>query len=101
PGGVVRFAKIFTQRRLKGFKKDVRVCLLGTGSPERAFMPMLSNTIALLDLYSGLYHRHLRGQNEVHLVRYLKAFGPRKYDEYLITLLYIVFRHKLAHLSHP
>jgi len=30
-----------------------------------------------------------------------QAFGPRTYDEYLVNLLYIVFRHKLAHLSHP
>ena len=29
---------------------------------------MLSNTIGLLDLFSGLYHGHLRGQNEAHLV---------------------------------
>jgi hypothetical protein len=103
PGGVVRFARIFVRRRLKGFKKDMQVCLK-PGAPEkeeRAFMPMLTNTIALLELFSGLHSGHLRRRNQTHLTDYLKAFGPREYDDYLLTLLYVAFRHKLAHLSHP
>lgn len=47
-GGIVRFAKIFVRRRLRGFEKDMKVCLK-PGEPaneEHAFMPMLTSTVA-------------------------------------------------------
>lgn len=31
----------------------------------------------------------------------MNDFAPGRYDDYRIKLLYIVFRHKLAHVSHP
>ena len=106
-GGVVRFAKIFVRRRLKGFRKDIAVCLKAEGDgktddkEERAFMPGLMATISLLDLFSGLYAGDVENHNDTHLVRYLRDFAPGRYDEYLLKVLYVVFRHKLAHLSHP
>jgi hypothetical protein len=104
PGGAHRFAKIFAHRQLERFKKDLIVCLK-PGAPkeeERAFMPMLTNVIATLELFSGLYSGHLRGRNEEHLAQYLKAFAPpNRYDDYAIHLLYVAFRHQLAHLGHP
>lgn len=104
PGGVVRFAKIFVRRRLKGFNKDINVRLKAEGADEkeeRAFMPGLIAVISLLDLFSGLYAGDVENHNYTHLARYLKAFAPGRYDDYLLKVLYVAFRHKLAHLSHP
>src|SRR5215475_3839298 len=103
PGGKVRFARRFIKQRLKGFKKDLAVCLKvdKDKDEERAFMPMLTNVIALLELFSGLYSGKLTYRNATHLFAYLDKFAPGRYDDYSIQLLYIVFRHKLAHASHP
>src|SRR5215475_6538087 len=103
PGGKVRFARRFIKQRLKGFKKDLAVCLKVNKDKdeERAFMPMLTNTIALLELFSGLYSGRLTYRNATHLFNYLNDFAPGRYDDYRVKLLYIAFRHKLAHASHP
>ena len=104
PRGPYKFARTFIGRQLKRFKKDLIVCLK-PGAPEeeeRAFMPMLTNTIALLELLSGLYSGQLLGRDEEHLTAYLKAFAPKdRYENYVIHLLYVAFRHQLAHLGHP
>ena len=78
PGGVVRFAERFVEQRLKGFQKDLTVCLKieEDKNAERAFLPMLTNVIALLELFSGLYSGKLTYRNATHLFKYLNDFAP-------------------------
>ena len=97
----IRFARIFVRRRLKGFKKDINICLAGGPNDDKAFMPALMATISLLDLLSGLYAGRVEGHNDVEFVDFFKTFMPGRYNEYELKVLYIAFRHKLAHLSHP
>ncbi len=99
--GVVRFATIFIRRRLKGFKKDINICLTADQNGDHAYMPGLMTCFSLLDLLSGLYAGQVQGHNHRHLIEFLKRFKPNRYDDYDLTVLYVAFRHKLAHLSHP
>ncbi|MEQ1890011.1 MAG: hypothetical protein ABL951_12670 [Alphaproteobacteria bacterium] len=100
--GVVNFAQIFIERRLKGFKKDIAICLRPDENNSHAYMPGLMACFSLLDFFSSLYAGQMRGHSHEQLIKYMRAFAPPdRYDDYLLKVAYIAFRHKLAHLSHP
>lgn len=100
--GVIRFAKIFVRKRLKGFKKDIAICLTPDEKNRHAYMPGLMACFSLLDLFSGLYAGQVKGHNHNHLIRYMREFAPPgRYDDYDLKVVYVAFRHTLAHLSHP
>jgi len=101
-GDVVSFAKIFVRRRLEGFKKDIAICLKPDENNSHAYMPGLMACFSLLDFFSGLNAGQMTGHNHEQLIKYMRIFAPpNRYDDYLLKLVYIAFRHKLAHLSHP
>lgn len=100
--GVIRFAKIFVRRRLKGFKKDIDICLKPDENKSHAYMPALMACFSLLDLFSGLYAGQMSGHNHEQLIKYMRDFAPpNRYDDYCLKVAYVGFRHTLAHLSHP
>lgn len=100
--GVIRFAKIFLRRRLKGFKKDIAICLKADEDNSHAYMPGLMACFSLLDFLSGLYAGKVNGHNHEQLIKYMKVFAPpNRYKDYHLKLAYVAFRHTLAHLSHP
>jgi hypothetical protein len=99
---VIRFAKIFIRRRVMGFRKDIDICLTANHKRSHAYMPGLMATLSFLDLLSGLYAGKVEGHNDRHFLDYAKAFmPPGRYNPDELKILYIGFRHKLAHLSHP
>jgi hypothetical protein len=98
---VVRFARIFIRRRVKGFEKDINICLTPNAQGSHAYMPGLMTCFALLDLLSGLYFGKLDRNNHVEFTRLFRELMPGRYDEYELKALYVAIRHKLAHFSHP
>lgn len=100
---VVRFAKMFIRRRIIGFRKDIDICLTANAKRSHAYMPGLMTCLSFMDLLSGLYSGKVDRHNHVHFLGYAKAFliPTGRYDEDTLKILYIGFRHKIAHLSHP
>ena len=99
---VVRFAKIFLRRRVRGFKKDIGICLTADARGNHAFMPGLMTCLSFLDLLSGLYAGNVRSQGLEHFLRFMNAFASaQRYQDYNLRILYVAFRHKLAHLGQP
>jgi len=96
----VAFAQEFLGRRIWGFKKDVNICLTTSTEGNHAFMPALMTCISFLDLLSGLRVGLVDGHKMDDFLAFMREFGPR-YDEWHLRILYVVIRHKLAHLGHP
>jgi hypothetical protein len=106
PAQVMRFANVFVRQRTSDFKKNVDICLAARktrlNDVDHAYMPGLMTCLSFLDLLSGLYAGKVRGHNDVHFLDFTRRFFPKgRYEEDHLRLLYIEFRHKLAHLAHP
>ncbi len=99
---VVRFAKSFIRGRTRGFEKDISVCLTNGVHGKPAYMPALMTCLSFLDLLSGLYAGDVSNHGREHFLRLIESFAPAgRYQKYDLKVLYVAFRHKLAHLGHP
>lgn len=113
PGSLVedprKFAPRFVREHIQRFLKDIRVCLRpmsvkGNRKGAHAYMPALLTCMGLLELLSALRFGRLDLRKDA-----LTALQDFRSD-YLpaphfrapnLEILYIGFRHKLAHLAHP
>jgi hypothetical protein len=96
------FAEKFFDDRRGPFCADVAVCLTPDDSDHRAEFPALITCIAFVELWSGLHVGNLGGDGLRKLQSYAAQFMNRThYDPLLLKILYLVFRHKLAHISFP
>ena len=99
---LITFARRFFRDRVGSFRKDVRICLTADNKREHAYFPALITCIAFLDLLSGLYSGKLEGHGLTELQQYVSRFmNPTNYDPLRVSVLYMTFRHKIAHLSVP
>jgi hypothetical protein len=96
-----KFAWEFVERRLWGFEKDINICL-SHAQDDRAFMPGLMTCMSFLDLLSGMCKGKVEGHSHKDFVDFMREFTPAgRYGPNTLRILYIGFRHKLAHLGHP
>jgi hypothetical protein len=80
----------------------VAICLTPDANGHRAEFPALITCIGFLELLSGLYTGNLGNNGLANLQSYAARFmDTTKYDPQRLQVLYLVFRHKLAHLSFP
>jgi hypothetical protein len=98
---VTRFAEKFVQGRVDGFKRDIDICLTADANREHAYMPALMAVIAHIDYLSGLNAGDVEDHSIDDLVRLVREHMPSRYPDHELRVLYVAFRHKLAHLSHP
>src|SRR6516164_3730149 len=99
---LVKFATAFFSDRVGSFRKDVAICLTADANRHHAYFRALITCIGFVDLLSGLYAGKLEGQSRNELKSYAARFmDAAKYDPLRIDILYLAFRHKLAHLSFP
>jgi hypothetical protein len=99
---LINFARLFFRDRVRSFRKDVAICLTADANRDHAEFPALITCIGFLDLLSGLYAGRLEGHSLDELKSYAAKFmDARNYDPVHMRVLYLVFRHKLAHLSFP
>ncbi len=99
------FAEAFLRDRVRGLIKDTEICLTDTINPATskktcAYFPAFLTTIALLDFAAGLYSGTFKSSPWQAANGYRARFLP-KYDEAALCLIYVGFRHKVAHLTHP
>ena len=96
------YAKSFIRGRIATYKKDISICLTQDSQGSHAYMPGLMATISLLELLSGLYTGKVRGIGLPGILEYAHRFLDRnQYTDDRMAVLYELFRHKIAHLSHP
>ena len=105
-GGVIgKFAEPYLRDRLKGFDKDMKVCLTGTRLPDsrertHAYFPALMNCCGMLELLGSLYRGDARNYCLRRVFDYSNTYLPQpEYSTENIVLLYEVLRHPTAHLS--
>ena len=98
----VDFAKRFVRRHVESFRKNTGIYLTRNESGTHAYFPALLTCIAFLELLSGLYAGRLKGIYLDGICDYAQIFMDRNhYSQRNLEILYLCFRHKVAHLSHP
>ena len=96
------FAREFVERRVGGFDKDINICLTANDAGSHAYMPGLMTCLSFLDLLSGLRIGDIDSQTIRHFLEFMADFTPPgRYGPVTLRILYVAFRHKLAHLGHP
>ena len=96
------FAGRFFRDHVRSFRKDIAICLTANANRSHAYFPALITCIGFLDLLSGLYAGDVEGHKLKELQNYAARFMDRtKYHPLHLSILYLVFRHKIAHLSFP
>ena len=96
------YAKEFVERRITTFRKDLSICLRADEKGQHAYMPGLMTCISLLELLSGLFIGKLRGIGLRGILHYSNQFmDSNTYTDERISILYEMFRHKIAHLTQP
>jgi len=99
---LISFARLFFQNRVGSFRKDITICLTADANRRHAYFPALITCIGFADLLSGLYAGKLEGHGLSDLKKYAARFmNGANYDPVRLEILYLAFRHKLAHLSFP
>lgn len=97
---LINYAKWFLRDRVRAFRADVAICMTQDSKRHHAYFPALITCIAFLDLLSGLYAGKIEGHGLSQLKNYVGHFINAT-DYKHIDLLYVMFRHKIAHLAYP
>ena len=97
------FASRFVEYRLRGFEKDMRICLTGTPSKERsgathAYFPALMNCCGTLEYLARLYTGRTGRAKAIDMVVEYSRFLPKPaYSDESIRVLFDAFRNQIAH----
>jgi hypothetical protein len=96
------FARRFFRDSVGSFRKDMAICLTANANRSHAYFPALITCIGFVALLSGLYAGRIEGHNLNELKSYAARFmDVTKYHPLHLEILYLAFRHKIAHLSFP
>jgi hypothetical protein len=99
---LVSFARLYFRDRVGSFRKDVAICLTANRNRDHAYFPALITCIGFADFLSGLYAGNIESHHLNELTNYAAKFmGATNYDPLRLKILYLAFRHKIAHLSTP
>ena len=104
-GDIRKYADAYLKDRLRGFDKDVKICLTGVPTKEstaltHAYFPALMNCCGMLELLGSLYRGDARNYCLRRVFDYSNTYLPQpEYSTENIVLLYEVLRHPTAHLS--
>ena len=99
---VEKFAREFLDEHVKRFNKDIAICLRPDKNGSHAYFPALITCIAFAELLSGLHAGNLDGGGLKKLKDYASDFMDQTiYDADRLEILYVMFRHKVAHLAQP
>ena len=102
-GNTAKFAVSFIKDRLRGFEKDMRICLKPERAKDRAgfthaYFPALMSCCGMLEYLSGLYVGRLDGLGKREVCLYAAKYFPRpEYSDEAIRVLFDAFRNAVAH----
>jgi hypothetical protein len=100
---VEKFARKFLHEHVERFSKDIAICLRPDENGSHAYFPALITCIAFAELLSGLHAGNLESRDALKkLKNYASDFMDQTiYDSDRLEILYVMFRHKVAHLAQP
>lgn len=98
---LIKYAQWFLRDRVRAFRKDLAICMTANSKGEHAYFPALITCIAFTDLLSGLYAGKLDYPRLKDLKAYIATFFRAKENYTHIDILYLMFRHKIAHIAYP
>jgi hypothetical protein len=98
---LLNYARWFMRDRVRAFRKDLKICMTGNSKREHAYFPALITCIAFADLLTGLHLGNLNYPRLSDLQSYVARFFRNKSDYVHVDILYIMFRHKIAHIAYP
>ena len=88
--------------RIFTFRKDMAICLTPDAEGKHAYFPALLTCLSLLDLLSCLNSGDLNPRGMDHILQFTNRYLPQpQYDDFHVTLLWLMFRHKTIHASQP
>jgi hypothetical protein len=99
---ITAFARAFLEGRLKGFRKDMRICLTGVAREDskkltHAYFPAFMSCCGMLEYLSGLYAGRLERLGAREIVQYSRYLPKPDYDDDLLRIFYVAFRNAVAH----
>jgi hypothetical protein len=96
------YARKYLEERIDTFRKDMAICLTPDANSSHAYFPALLTCLSLLDLVSCLNIGDLDPRGMSHVLTFTKAhMAQPEYDDFNVTLLWLMFRHKTTHNSQP
>ena len=99
---LISYANYFVKERIEVFNKDMKICLLADRDKRHAYMPALMACISLLELFAGLYSGQLKFIRLDGIIKYSEKFlDSNIYTADKLSILYEMFRHKIAHNTQP
>lgn len=101
-GDMAEFARRFVSARMKGFEKDIKICLTAIPSESRpgnthAYFPALMSCLGTLEYMTQLYFGRLNPCSDKEIRSYCKEFMPPSYEADVLRVLLYAFRHPIAH----
>lgn len=103
PNNPAQFARAFLEARLRGFEKDMCICLKGIKSDDRpglthAYFPALMNCCGMLEYLAGLYAGKIDKLGRKDVATFANKYLPQPdYDAEVIRVLFDAFRNAVAH----
>jgi hypothetical protein len=99
---MAQFASEFLEGRLRGFAKDMKICLTGTPSddsanPTHAYFPALMSCCGMLEYLSGLFAGRTKPCGVKEIIAYAKYLPKPDYCDDSIRILFYAFRGPIAH----
>jgi hypothetical protein len=98
---LISFARRYFRDRVGSFRKDIAICLTADRKRQHAYFPALITCIGFADFLSGLHAGDVENHHLDELIKYAGQFMGTNYDPLRLKILYLAFRHKIAHLSTP
>ena len=96
---LLNYASWFWKDRVRALKKDLAICMTANEKQEHAYFPALMTCIAFADLLSGFHAGKLEGHGLSDLKKYISDFFKKPANYNHVDILYMMFRHKIAHLA--
>lgn len=101
-GDMVEFARRFVTARMKGFTKDIRICLTPVPSETRpgnthAYFPALMSCLTTLEYMTQLHLGRTVACSDKEIRQYCQKFMPASYNADVLRVLFEAFRHPIAH----
>lgn len=103
PGASAEFAAEFIAGRLRGFDKDMGICLTAAPSPTgrgttHAYFPALATCCSTLEYLTSLFKGRLDGMGWQQVDEFAARFLPQPdYDRQTIRVLFSALRNPVAH----
>jgi hypothetical protein len=100
---IVQFANWFCSERIKTFKKDMSICMTPDKNHSHAYMPAVMECASFIELFAGLFAGKVSDPVIImNILNFTNNFlDNTEFTEEHICLFFVMFRHKIAHVSRP